>query len=85
MNIQDMTTEGEYTHGHSKQDNVASQLNGQADYYATQAHLSQPSRLGDETKIFSDMSRSQRGVNLIETLQYHYHTILMGRVWLCPS
>jgi hypothetical protein len=36
-NIQDMTTEVEYTHGHSKQDNVASRLNGQADYYATQA------------------------------------------------
>jgi len=40
-----MTTEVEYTHGHSKQDNVASRLNGQADYYATQAQDRQTSLL----------------------------------------
>ena len=32
--------------------------------------LSQPSRQGDETKISSGVSRSRRGVDLIETLQY---------------
>jgi hypothetical protein len=32
--------------------------------------LSRPSRQDDETKISSGVSRSRRGVDLIETLQY---------------
>jgi len=39
--------------------------------------LSQSSRQGDETKISSGVSRSRRGVDLIETLQYS-HNFLVG-------
>jgi hypothetical protein len=34
-------------------------------------HLSWPSRQGDETKISLGVSQLQKGVNLIETLQYY--------------